>query len=167
MAHNGHLERFTPREWDVASRVMRGMPNKEIAAELGISPYTVRVFVRILLNKAGVANRTELTAHLYEYGVADQAHYEHLSGLLRDLAFPKQMHWDARLEDGRGELLFGRPIRWLLLLYGGRVVPYTIGRAPGAVSRQGQAVDVAQRGTGHHRVVVLDQLTVEQELLEP
>ena len=30
------------------------------------------------------------------------------------------------LEDGRGELLFGRPIRWLLYLYGGRVVPFTI-----------------------------------------
>ena len=24
------------------------------------------------------------------------------------------MHWDATLEDGRGELLFGRPIRWIL-----------------------------------------------------
>jgi glycyl-tRNA synthetase beta chain len=52
-----------------------------------------------------------------------------LGGLLRDLAFPKQMHWDARLEDGRGELLFGRPIRWLLFLYGGRVVPFTIARS--------------------------------------
>ena len=47
-----------------------------------------------------------------------------------DLAFPKQMHWDAMLDDGRGELLFGRPIRWLLFLYGGRVVPFTIGRTP-------------------------------------
>lgn len=57
---------------------------------------------------------------------------ELLEGLLRDLAFPKMMHWDAQLEDGKGELLFGRPIRWLLFLYGGRVVPYTITRMPGA-----------------------------------
>ena len=35
------------------------------------------------------------------------------------------------LDDGRGELLFGRPIRWILFLYGGRVVPFTIGRAGG------------------------------------
>ena len=35
---------------------------------------------------------------------------EVMGGLLRDLAFPKQMHWDAQLDDGRGELLFGRPI---------------------------------------------------------
>ena len=48
--------------------------------------------------------------------------------VLRDLTFPKQMHWDAQLEDDKGEFLFGRPIRWLLFLYGGRVVPFTIAR---------------------------------------
>src|SRR6187397_3542712 len=57
---------------------------------------------------------------------------ELLAALLRDLTFPKQMHWDAMLEDGKGELVFGRPIRWLLFLYGGRVVPYTIARLPNA-----------------------------------
>jgi len=51
-----------------------------------------------------------------------------LGGALRDLSVPKQMHWDALLDDGRGELLVGRPIRWILFLYGGRVVPFTIGR---------------------------------------
>lgn len=61
---------------------------------------------------------------------------ELLAGVLRDLPFPKQMHWDAQLDDGRGELLFGRPVRWLLFLYGGRVVPFTIGRTPGAAGSQ-------------------------------
>src|SRR5258706_3013870 len=51
-----------------------------------------------------------------------------LSGLLRDLTFPKQMRWDAYLEDGKGDLVFARPIRWLILLYGGRVVPFVIRR---------------------------------------
>jgi hypothetical protein len=32
-----------------------------------------------------------------------------LGGTLRALTFPKQMHWDALLEDGRGELLFDCP----------------------------------------------------------
>ena len=41
------------------------------------------------------------------------------------------------LEDGRGELLFGRPIRWLLFLYGGRVVPFTIARTPAAQTGAG------------------------------
>ena len=57
-----------------------------------------------------------------------------LATTLRELAFPKQMHWDARLDDGRGDLLFGRPIRWLLFLFGGRVVPFVIDRTPGAVA---------------------------------
>ena len=57
-----------------------------------------------------------------------------LGGVLRDLTFPRQMHWDAQLDDGRGELLFGRPIRWILYLYGGRVVPFVIGRLEAAQS---------------------------------
>ena len=57
-----------------------------------------------------------------------------LAATLRGLAFPKQMSWDARLDDGRGDLLFGRPIRWLLFLFGGRVVPFVIDRSPGAVA---------------------------------
>jgi glycyl-tRNA synthetase beta chain len=72
-----------------------------------------------------------------------------LSGLLRDLAFPKNMHWDARLDDGRGELLFGRPIRWLLFLYGGRVVPFTIGRAENAAGSQVQDVESGAMTYGH------------------
>jgi glycyl-tRNA synthetase beta chain len=48
--------------------------------------------------------------------------------LLRDMTFPKQMRWDAYLEDGKGDLPFARPIRWLVLLYGGRVVPFVIRR---------------------------------------
>ncbi len=72
-----------------------------------------------------------------------------LTGVLRDLSFPKQMHWDARLDDGRGELLFGRPIRWLLFLYGGRVVPYTIGRSPMASSPQVQDVESGALTYGH------------------
>ena len=40
------------------------------------------------------------------------------------------------LEDGRGELLFGRPIRWILFIYGGRVVPFTIARTAGGADRR-------------------------------
>src|SRR5262245_50869986 len=74
---------------------------------------------------------------------------EILGGLLRDLTFPKQMHWDAMLEDGRGELVCGRPIRWLLYLYGGRVVPFTIARMPGAASVQVQEVTSGAVTYGH------------------
>src|SRR5262249_30033817 len=63
-----------------------------------------------------------------------------LGSTLRGLAFPKLMRWDAVLEDGRGELLFGRPIRWLLYVYGGRVVPFTIARA--SLAQSGRVQDV-------------------------
>ncbi len=56
---------------------------------------------------------------------------------LRALAFPKRMSWDAWLDDGRGAFPFGRPVRWLVLLFGGEVVPFAIrelvGGAPGPV----------------------------------
>ena len=74
---------------------------------------------------------------------------EVLRGLLRDLAFPKQMHWDARLDDGKGELLFGRPIRWLLFLYGGRVVPFTINRTTETAGQQVQDVESGPLTYGH------------------
>jgi glycyl-tRNA synthetase beta chain len=72
-----------------------------------------------------------------------------MTGLLRDLSFPKGMNWDARLEDGKENLIFGRPIRWLLFLYGGRVVPFTIGRTPGALSPQVQEVESGALTYGH------------------
>ena len=49
-----------------------------------------------------------------------------VASLLRSLAFPKKMSWDAWLEDGKGAFPFGRPIRWLVALLGGNVVPFTI-----------------------------------------
>jgi glycyl-tRNA synthetase beta chain len=72
-----------------------------------------------------------------------------LGGTLRGLSFPKLMHWDAQLEDGRGELLFGRPIRWMLFVYGGRVVPFTIARTSAAQSSQVQEVTTGALTYGH------------------
>ncbi len=72
-----------------------------------------------------------------------------LAGVLRDMSFPKQMHWDAVLDDGRGELLFGRPIRWLLFIYGGRVVPFEIRRTSAAQSPLVQEIRSAAVTYGH------------------
>ena len=72
-----------------------------------------------------------------------------LAGTLRDLTFPKQMHWDAWLDDGRGELVFGRPIRWILFLYGGRVVPFVIKRTDAAQSAGVRVVRSAAVTYGH------------------
>src|SRR6185295_10118254 len=72
-----------------------------------------------------------------------------LGSTLRGLTFPKLMHWDATLEDGRGELLFGRPIRWMLYLYGGRVVPFTITRTSAAQTSQVQEISTGAVTYGH------------------
>jgi glycyl-tRNA synthetase beta chain len=74
---------------------------------------------------------------------------EVMSGLLRGLAFPKAMRWDAWLDDGKGELKFGRPIRWLLFLYGGRVVPYDIRRTDAAQAPLVQEVRSGAMTYGH------------------
>lgn len=72
-----------------------------------------------------------------------------LADTLRGLAFPRLMRWDAALEDGRGELMFGRPIRWLLFTYGGRVVPFTIVRSSAAQTSQVQDVTTGAVTYGH------------------
>ncbi len=72
-----------------------------------------------------------------------------LRGTLRTLSFPRLMRWDATLEDGHGELLFGRPIRWILFLYGGRVVPFMITRTSAAQTVQVQDVTSGAVTYGH------------------
>src|SRR4051794_33877087 len=72
-----------------------------------------------------------------------------LGGTLRAMTFPKLMHWDALIEDGHGDLQFGRPIRWILFIYGGRVVPFTIARQPVAQSGQVQDVTTGAVTYGH------------------
>ncbi|MYD69160.1 MAG: glycine--tRNA ligase subunit beta [Acidobacteria bacterium] len=72
-----------------------------------------------------------------------------LAATLRDLAFPKAMRWDAMIDDGRGEFLFGRPVRWLVFLYASRVVPFEIGRTPGAEAPGVAAVRAGAVTYGH------------------
>ena len=72
-----------------------------------------------------------------------------LTGVLRSMTFPKQMRWDAALNDGKGELPFGRPIRWVLYLYGGRVVPFTIARSPLAQNSRVQEISAGASTYGH------------------
>ncbi|MPZ19663.1 MAG: glycine--tRNA ligase subunit beta [Luteitalea sp.] len=82
-----------------------------------------------------------------------------LSAVLLGLSFPRQMRWDASLEgttavkgtSGKegADLPFGRPIRWLLFLYGGRVVPFVIRRTPLAQTTSVQDVRSGAVTYGH------------------
>jgi DNA-binding NarL/FixJ family response regulator len=53
---NGAL---SARELDVLQLVARGLGNKEIAAELGITTHTVKYHLAAVLEKLGVRSRTE------------------------------------------------------------------------------------------------------------
>lgn len=54
------LARLTPREQEVMARVVAGQHNRDIAAELGISPRTVEVHKARMMDKLGVNNVADL-----------------------------------------------------------------------------------------------------------
>jgi DNA-binding NarL/FixJ family response regulator len=53
------VEPLTPREREVLEALAEGLPNKAIAARLGISDQTVKFHVASICGKLGAANRTE------------------------------------------------------------------------------------------------------------
>lgn len=57
-------QRLTARQRDIADRLARGLANKQIAAELGISERSVKGHVSDLLRKFATPSRGGLIAHL-------------------------------------------------------------------------------------------------------
>jgi len=53
-------QRLTPREQQVALLIVRGLSNKEVARELGLSAGTVKLHVHRIFQKTGVRNRYSL-----------------------------------------------------------------------------------------------------------
>lgn len=51
---------LTPRERQLVELVRKGLRNRDIAAELGVTEGTVKVYLHSIFDKLGVANRTEL-----------------------------------------------------------------------------------------------------------
>lgn len=60
-------DRLTRREGDILKAVANGMPNKEIAAKLHISEYTVKHHLSRIFAKLSVSNRVELALLAAKY----------------------------------------------------------------------------------------------------
>lgn len=63
------LDLLSPRETEVLRLIAQGLTNKEIAAQLVITPSTAKRHTINIYNKLDVNNRTEATARAYEAGL--------------------------------------------------------------------------------------------------
>ena len=60
---------FTERELDTLRKLVRGLSDREIADQLGISYNTVRVYITSMLQKTGFSSRTELALKAAKSGI--------------------------------------------------------------------------------------------------
>jgi DNA-binding CsgD family transcriptional regulator len=70
---------FTDRELEIVVMLARGLPTRQIARQLYLSPHTVRDHIKAIFDKAGVNSRGELVGklfaeHLLESMTANIAH---------------------------------------------------------------------------------------------
>ncbi|SNY92852.1 DNA-binding response regulator, NarL/FixJ family, contains REC and HTH domains [Cohaesibacter sp. ES.047] len=61
------LDELTPRQIEILKLLRHGLSNKEIARELGLSPFTVRSHVSALMKNLGVSNRAAASAIAASY----------------------------------------------------------------------------------------------------
>ena len=91
------------------------------ARKNGVSPDELQTAV-----KGNGPDQNLLFVKKVEGRQAAQVLPEVIAATLRALAFPKRMSWDAWLDDGKGAFAFGRPVRWIVALLDGEVIPFTI-----------------------------------------
>ena len=68
---DGDVEAFTPlspREMEILQYVTRGLSNKEIAVQLGISHQTVKNHMTAILHKLDVEDRTQAAVYALRHG---------------------------------------------------------------------------------------------------
>jgi DNA-binding NarL/FixJ family response regulator len=71
-ASDAPSERLTPREREVLELIGRGLSNKRIALELGVSEKTVKTHVGHVLAKLGVTDRTQAALYAVRAGFIGQ-----------------------------------------------------------------------------------------------
>jgi DNA-binding CsgD family transcriptional regulator len=71
----GSLYRLTDREHQVLALLCRGLSTTDVAADLGISPHTVRDHVKRLYRKTGTRSRAELLRLVERAGAGERGAY--------------------------------------------------------------------------------------------
>jgi two-component system nitrate/nitrite response regulator NarP len=64
---DSHRPPLAPRERELIRCVARGLRNREIAEQLGVTEGTVKVYLHAVFDKLGVKNRTELAIRADEF----------------------------------------------------------------------------------------------------
>ena len=59
---------LTPREQETLSFLVQGMTSKEIATHMGVSPHTVKAFLRLVMSKMQVSTRSGIVGKLVSTG---------------------------------------------------------------------------------------------------
>jgi DNA-binding CsgD family transcriptional regulator len=71
---------LTTREREAMGYLLRGLTSKEIAREMGISPNTVKAFLRLVMTKMGVSTRAGLIGRIAGTTPADAHYYRDIAG---------------------------------------------------------------------------------------
>ena len=69
LAKRKMFEELTPRELEVLNQLAKGLANKEIADVLNISEHTVKGYLKAILGKLHVADRTEAVTAALQRGI--------------------------------------------------------------------------------------------------
>ena len=64
-----HVESLTQRERQMAQAVSRGLRNREIAREFGISEETVKKHLATIYGKLAIPGRVALAVHVLQGGI--------------------------------------------------------------------------------------------------
>lgn len=62
------MKKLTPRQVDIIKGIARGLPNKLIAWNLGLTEGTVKVHITVIFKTLGVTNRTGAVVEAVKYG---------------------------------------------------------------------------------------------------
>jgi DNA-binding CsgD family transcriptional regulator len=68
-----HVESLTHRERQMAHAVARGLRNRQIAQEFGISEETVKKHLATIYGKLDLSGRVALAVHVVQAGASERA----------------------------------------------------------------------------------------------